>query len=174
MTAQPVLPFGNLVWWEVKDGDETGRALFRSHYSYRPYADGRDPKLFVGPGEKLVLLTPCARALFVWRKFISGAGQQGVNCAVFRNEGAGLSSDLIREADAIADKRWPGERHYTYVNAKKIRGTNPGFCFIKAGWKRCGVTKHNKLIILERGQHPQVAAAFVRATSVWVGQSSET
>jgi len=163
MTAQPVLPFGNVVWWEVKDGNETGRALFRRHYSYRPYADGRGPKLFVGPGEKMVLLTPCARALFVWRKFISGDGQQGVNCAVFRNEGAGLSSDLIREADAIADKRWPGERHYTYVNAKKIRGTNPGVCFTKAGWRRCGVTKRNKLIILERGQHPQVAAEFIRA-----------
>jgi hypothetical protein len=27
-----------------------------------------------------------ADALFVWRKFIDDSGQQGVNCAVFRNE----------------------------------------------------------------------------------------
>lgn len=97
--------------------------------------------------KKMVLLTPDAKALFVWRKFISGDGQEGVNCAVFRNECAGLASDLIREADRLAWKRWPGERHYTYVNSKRIRSTNPGYCFLKAGWHRCGVTKHNKLLI---------------------------
>jgi hypothetical protein len=86
----------------------------------------------------------------VWRKFLSADGQQGVNCAVFRNEGAGLSSDLIRAADALADQRWPGERHYTYVNPRAVRSTNPGFCFLQAGWRRCGITKHRKLLILER------------------------
>ena len=148
MSRQPHL-FGD-GWLVIADGDDTGRDLFQAHYSYRPYADGRRPKLFVGPGEKLALLWPDATALFVWRKFISGDGQQGVNCAVFRNEGEARSSDLIRAADAIADARWPGERHYTYVNPRKVRSTNPGFCFIAAGWRRCGVTKHNRLLILER------------------------
>lgn len=152
MTAvtQPFLNLTDDAWIVVKDGDATGRALFHRHCSFRPYKDGRKPLLFVGPGEKMVLLTPCARALFVWRKFISGDGQEGVNCSIFRNEGAGLASDLIREADRMADERWPGERHYTYVNGSKVRGTNPGFCFIKAGWRKCGITKWNKLLILER------------------------
>lgn len=152
MTAvsQPFLSLTDDTWIEVKDGDATGRALFHRHYSFKPYKDGRKPMLIVGPGEKMVLLTPCARALFVWRKFISGDGQEGVNCAIFRNEGAGLASDLIREADRLADERWPGERHYTYVNAGKVRSSNPGFCFIKAGWQKCGITKWNRLIILER------------------------
>ena len=78
--VQPFLALTDEPWIEVKDGDPTGLALFHRHYSYKPYKDGRRPALFVGPGEKLVLLTPCARALFVWRKFISGDGQQGVNC----------------------------------------------------------------------------------------------
>lgn len=147
---QPMLALSSDTWIAVRDGDDTGRAIFDRHYSRYRYADGRKPKLFVGPGEKMVLLTPCARALFVWRKFISGDGQTGVNCAIFRNEGAGLSSDLIRAADRLADERWPGERHYTYVNARKIKGTNPGYCFQMAGWRPCGVTKHNKLVILER------------------------
>lgn len=149
MTAQPFLPITDSVWIGVKDGNATGRSLFRCHYSYKPYRDGRDPALFVGPGQKMVLLTPDATALFVWRKFISGDGQQGVNCAVFRNEGTALSSDLIREADRVAWEQWPGERHYTYVNPKRIRSTNPGFCFLQAGWRKCGVTKYNKLLILE-------------------------
>ena len=126
------------------------RAIFHRHYSYRPYADGRRPKLIVGPGEKLVLLRQDALALFIWRKFISGDGQQGINCAVFRNEGTERSSDLIREADEIADYHWPGARHYTYVNPRRIESSNPGYCFQKAGWQKCGVTKHHKLVILER------------------------
>lgn len=137
-------------WIPVLDGNDSARAIFHRHYSYRPYADRRAPKLIVGPGQKLVLLWDDAKALFVWRKFISGDGQAGINCAVFRNEGERLSSDLVRAADAIADERWPGERHYTYVNPRKVRSSNPGYCFMVAGWRRCGVTKHNKLIILER------------------------
>ena len=98
----------------------------------------------------MVLLRHDARALFVWRKFLSDDEQEGVNCAVFRNEGDELSSQLIREADALADERWPRARHYTYVNARRIRSSNPGYCFIKAGWRRCGETRWNRLTILER------------------------
>jgi hypothetical protein len=149
--TQPFLPLtAGAIWIAVRDGDATGRALFHRHYSYKPYRDGRNPALYVGPGEKMVLLTPCARALFVWRKFTSGDGQRGVNCAVFRNEGAGRSSDLIREADRLAWDRWPDEpRHYTYVNPRRVRSHNAGYCFLMAGWGRCGVTKWKKLLIFE-------------------------
>jgi hypothetical protein len=137
-------------WYEVKDGDHTARSIFRRHYSNR-HIGASDPALFVGPGEKVVLLTPCARAMFVWRRFKSDDGQQGINCAVFRNEGAGLSSTLIVAADEWAWRYWTDEpRHYTYVNERRIRSTNPGACFKKAGWKRCGTTKRNRLAILER------------------------
>jgi hypothetical protein len=148
MNTQPFL-FGD-GWIEVRDGNDSARNIFDRHYSRYRYADGRKPLIFVGPGEKMVLLMPDALALFVWRKFISADGQQGVNCAIFRNEGPKQSSDLIRQADAIADERWPGERHYTYVNAKKIRSTNPGFCFKMAGWQSCGMTKRRGYHILER------------------------
>lgn len=137
-------------WYAAKDGDARARALFDRHYSRYRYADGRRPKLFVGPGEKIVLLTASCDALFVWRKFISMDHQAGVNCAVFRNEGKFLSSDLIREACELAWQRWPGERLYTYVNGRKIKSTNPGYCFLVAGWRKCGVTKGG-LVILENG-----------------------
>ncbi len=146
--SAPFFPFS--MWIPILDGDDEARRFFDRHYSRTRYADGREPKLFVGPGQKMVLTTPCRRALFVWRKFISGDGQQGVNCAIFRNEGAGTASVLIREADALADKRWPGERHFTYVNPRKVASRNPGYCFKQAGWRRCGITKWNKLLILER------------------------
>jgi len=136
-------------WWLTKDGDVDCLAMYERHYSAYRYADGRERKLFVGPGEKVVLRTERADAVWVWRKFIDDSGQDGINCAVFRNESEYRSSDLIREADAIADCLWPDSRHYTYVNASRIASSNPGFCFLKAGWQRCGHTKSG-LLILER------------------------
>lgn len=137
-------------WFEVKDGDPRGRTLYMRHYSARHYRDGRHRSLFVGPGEKMVLLTSDCSALFVWRKFISKDNQQGINCSIFRNEGGVLSSQLILEAEELAWQRWPGERLYTYVNPKKIKSINPGYCFLKAGWRKVGQTKSRKLIILEK------------------------
>ncbi len=97
----------------------------------------------------MVLMNGDCTALFVWRKFIDDSGQQGVNCAVFRNEGPVLSSTLILEAEQLAWGRWPGERLYTYVAPQSIRSTNPGCCFKAAGWRRCGQTKGG-LVILEK------------------------
>jgi len=136
-------------WIVGQDGEKELRALYERHYSARHYADGRRPAKFVGPGEYIALTLPDRTALFVWRKFKDDSGQQGVNCAVFRNESPILSSDLIREADAIAFFCWPGERHYTYVRAEAVTSRNPGYCFLQAQWHRCGYTKAG-LHILER------------------------
>lgn len=136
-------------WWLTKDGDADCLELYERHYSCYRYADGRERKLFVGPGEKVVLRTKAGDACFVWRRFKDDSGQQGINCAVFRNEGQHRSSELVHQADEIADCLWPDRRHYTYVNPEAIRSTNPGFCFIAAGWRRSGRTKSG-LIVLER------------------------
>lgn len=137
-------------WLAVKDGDRAARDIFRRHYTWHEYKDNRRHDIFVGPGGKMVLVTVDWSALFIWRKFIDKSGQQGVNCAVFRNESDIRSSDLILEAEQLAWMRWPGERLYTYVNAKKIQSSNPGYCFQMAGWTKCGVTKALGLIILEK------------------------
>ena len=145
-------------WIGTKDGDPVADALYARHYSHYRYADNRRAQhgyrnrfLIVGPGEKMVLLTPNHDALLVWRKFIDKCpGQTGVNCAVFRNESDQRASDLILAAEAAAYKRWPNERLYTYVNAAKIRASRtPGRCFLKAGWRYCGHTGSG-LLILEK------------------------
>ncbi len=136
-------------WIPVKDGDARARAIYRRHYSCYHYADGRIPAKIVGPGEYLVLLTQECNALFVWRKSIDDCipKQTGVNCSVFRNESDLLSSSLIVEACDMAWEKWPGERLYTYVNAGKIKSSNPGWCFQQAGWNKCGFTKGGLLIL---------------------------
>jgi hypothetical protein len=56
MNVQPFL-FGS-GWIVVRDGNDTGRAIFKRHYSRHFHGDGRKPRLYVGPGEKLVLRPP--------------------------------------------------------------------------------------------------------------------
>lgn len=122
-------------WIEVKDGDPRAVSIFNRHYSCHNPANGRKVDRvrygFSGNGESMVLLTQDCRALFCWR-LVKG---EGVDCSVFRNEGLVLSSELITEADSLAFQVWNKEsRHYTYVNANKIRSNHPGYCFLQAGW----------------------------------------
>lgn len=147
-------------WVQVRDGDDTARAIFDQHYSRYIYKDGRKPKLFMGPGEKLVLITSDAMNLCAWRKFISRDGQQGVNCAIYRHVTSDRASELLAQAREIAWKRWPGVRLYTYVDPARVRVTyragRPtwGHCFYQDGWRFCGLTAR-RLHILER--FPQTA-----------------
>lgn len=146
-------------WVPIVDGDPIAAAMYDRHYSSERSRDRRRERgtlQFMGPCERLVLMTPCRRALFAWRKHqIRDDGQIGVECSIFRNEGAGLSSGLIRAADAIADERWPGQRHFTFVDeektaARRSRQAAAGECFIRAGWRQCGRSQERDLVILER------------------------
>jgi hypothetical protein len=131
-----------LHWWLTKDGDASCLALYERHYSAYQYRDGRKRILFAGPGEKIVLRTAAGDAFFVWRRFRddcidvrTGERQVGVNCAVFRKESSLRSSDLIRQACAIAARCWPDRRYYTYVDPQAVRSRLPGSCFLAAGWR---------------------------------------
>ncbi len=140
-----------VVWMVTHDANLDAKRLADNHYSRKT----RGARFFCGPGEKLVLITPDKRALFVWRlNKIRWDGQKGVECALFRNEGAGLSSDLIKEAVKQAIKKWSGKRLFTYVNPKAIKSTDPGFCFKRAGWKVMARERgRKKLLILEAPRH---------------------
>ena len=142
-------------WIVVSDRDPRAVGLYLRHYSARQYKDGRGKTQyragFIGPCEKLVLLTATSDALFAWAKPKPGMtkdGQEGVRCSIFRNEGALLSSDLIKEACQWAWTRWPGERLYTYVWDAKVKSPNPGYCFKKAGWHTVGHNKDGRLTLL--------------------------
>jgi hypothetical protein len=140
-------------WYAVRDGDPRAAALYERHYSCVNIVARRKSgdKRICGPGEKLVLMTTDCRALFVWRKAQRPdlAGQEGVCCSIFRNEGDILSSELVLEAERLARRRWPGERLYTYINPREIKSVNPGYCFKVAGWRKCGETAGG-LVILEK------------------------
>lgn len=151
------------MWWLTRDCDKECLVLYDRHYSADP-GEHRDRGGFGGPGERIVLRTINADALFVWRFDTRPAdrirrgrdrGEQGVYCGVFRNESRHQSSELIRQADAIADLVWSHRRHYTYVDPKGIRSRLPGACFLAAGWRYVRQRGHrvrtkSGLLILER------------------------
>jgi len=137
-------------WRIVSERNKIARALADRHYSRKTPGH----HLFVGPGERLILLSYDEKALFVWRySRIRRDGQEGIECTIFRNEGNLLSSYLILEAEKFAIKKWPWcTRLFTYVDPTKIRSTNPGFCFMMAGWKRVKgyASKYKNLVLLEK------------------------
>lgn len=146
----------NNAWRLSRDGNYDCFELFKRHYSYREYADGRrqwptyrNRKLFVGPGKKVVLLHKNASALFAWRQFIDDSGQAGINNSVFRNESPDRSSDLILQAESYIPAYFglKEKRLYTYVNHTKTSSPNPGYCYQMAGWQRCGKTADGKIIL---------------------------
>lgn len=125
-------------------------ALADRHYSRRTVG----ARQFMVSGRKIVIRNTEGTLLFGWVWNYDGLrfdDQTGFCCAIFRNESARLSSDVIREAEEIALQKWGGHRMFTYVNAAKLRTRKkrgaeycpwpPGRCFIEAGWKPAGMSK---------------------------------
>lgn len=147
-------------WYRVSGADPRAVALYSRHYSATKNGKGPQDWLrsgIMGSGEGFTLLTQQGDALFGWRHDLVPRldKETGVNCTVFRNEGPLLSSDLIREADDLADAHWEGLRHFTYVDGTMVNSGLPGACFLAAGWRYVREHGHRKrsqrgLLILER------------------------
>lgn len=136
------LPFADVI--VSRDGDPELRRLADRHYSRKSVGAA----LFVGPGRKVVLRNPEGTWVFVWRNAILREdGQTGWECTIFRNESARLSSEIILECE-----HYVSGRKFTYVDAKKIRSANPGYCFLMAGYKRAGKSKDKGLILLVKDE----------------------
>jgi hypothetical protein len=137
------------------------------HYSRRTPGS----KTFTGVGQEIVLVTDCGRAVWACVRqktpMAAGSGQSRGRAGgqtdararyvwrnmIFRNLGAGLSSQLIREALDMTYQEWakrydglPDERLRTEVDVRQIRSSNPGFCYRAAGWER-GEIKRGKLFL---------------------------
>ena len=137
----PMLPVAPVI--RVKDGDPESRMLADRHYSRQT----KGHNLFVGPGKKIVLRNPEGTWVFAWRKCkFRLDGQQGWECTLFRNESEMLSSTIILECEKYVEGR-----KFTYVRSTAIKSSNPGFCFLKAGWTRAGKSKINGLLLLTKG-----------------------
>jgi hypothetical protein len=117
------------------------------HYSRRASSVGSI--LFTGVGKDLVMVTKDGSA--VWavvyarvpnqRNEYSGEPRYLWRNMMFRNLGQFLSSDLVRAATIKTYQEW-GEKYgelpnmhlRTEVKVSKVESSNPGYCYLRAGW----------------------------------------
>ncbi|HYR45041.1 MAG TPA: hypothetical protein VER98_18565 [Terriglobia bacterium] len=118
------------------------------HYSRRTVG----ARQFMNNGKKLVIRNTEGTLLFGWM-FPDPAmrmdSQTGYNCAIFRNESRRRSSEIILECERLAIDKWGQDRMYTFIDPKKIRSVNPGYCFKCAGWHTEGLTQSGKHILVK-------------------------
>ena len=136
--AGPIL----MRWRESDRFDADALPLADRHYNRQKVGSPQ----FVPPGRCKVLL--CDKALWVtswpYAEFVRHRWAGAWVNSLFRNEGAGLSSELILEA--IAATRWywepPELGMVTFVNAEKVRRKrDPGRCYVRAGFNHVGFTE---------------------------------
>jgi hypothetical protein len=130
------------------------------HAGAGPHYSRRTPgsKTFTGVGREVVLVTADGNAVWacIYQRTPAARGTGGSRGRVgiadvkpryifrnmlFRNLGAGLSSELIREATAMTHDvwvarygEWPTERLRTEIEIGRIASKNPGCCYKIAGW----------------------------------------
>ena len=145
-----------MIWTRSHRADPNARQLADRHYNRQKPGTPQ----FVPPGRCLVLFaeTETGKAFWItswpFAEYVKHEWAGAWVCSAFRNEGAGLSSDLIRQALAATVYHFgsaPDLGMVTFVDAKKVRRKRDfGRCYIKAGFEPCGHTKGG-LIALRMG-----------------------
>jgi hypothetical protein len=152
-------------WCLTWRADPRLAALADRHYSRKSHGASQ----FAPPGSVVCLITADGLAGWVtWRTDYPDADwlRDAWCCTLFRNEGGGLSSSLIREAVAATRAKWgepPSGGTVTTVDASKVRHKrDPGRCFLRAGFYRLPeLTKDRGLVILRLAvaDHPPALPA---------------
>lgn len=131
--------------WHVSHRADTAVVpLADRHYNRQKHGSPQ----FAPPGRCFVLRTEPLRAFWItswpFAEYVKHRWGGAWICSAFRNEGAGLSSELIREAVAATRWNWPSVPALgmvTFVDASQVRHKrDPGRCYIKAGFRRAGNT----------------------------------
>jgi hypothetical protein len=132
-------------WRLSHRAEPSARAIADRHYNRQKPGTPQ----FVPPGRCFVLMATSGPALWVsswpFAEYVKHEWAGAWVCSAFRNEGAGLSSDLIREAVAATRWHWgdpPDLGFITFVSTAHVRRKRDwGRCYRKAGWEPCGFTK---------------------------------
>jgi hypothetical protein len=131
-------------WYVSHQSDSRIKPLADRHY----YRKNPQSVQFAPPGRCVVLRTANNDAFWItqapYAQYTRHQWAGAWTCSAFRNESTTLSSRLITQAVAVSLfilKTPPELGFITFVNPTKIKSTNPGCCFKKAGWKLVGLTK---------------------------------
>lgn len=129
--------------WSVSfRADQAVRVMADRHYNRQAVGATQ----FVPPGICVVLAAPHAFWVSSWPRaqYVRHAWAGAWMCTAFRREAGECASDLIRAAVAATRARWqevPSLGMVTFVDPAKVRANrDPGRCYLRAGFRRVGVT----------------------------------
>lgn len=138
-----------MLWTPSHRADPAALVLADRHYNRQKIGSPQ----FVPPGRCVCLVTECKRAVWVtswpFAEYVRHAWPGAWVNSIFRNEGAGRASDLIRQAVAVTRSIWepPPLGLISFVSPKHVKATvvrgEPlhGYCYLKAGFTHVGFTK---------------------------------
>lgn len=143
------------MWSHSTRGNPEARAIADRHYNRQKIGATQ----FMPPGRCMVLLAQTETGQALWgtswpfAQYVKHDWAGAWMCSIFRNEGAGLSSKLIRQAVAATRAYYgdpPELGMITFVDPRHVRDKNdPGHCFIIAGFRPVGITKDQNLVALQ-------------------------
>lgn len=137
-----------MIWTRSNRFDSRALVLADRHYSRQKPGTNQ----FVKAGSCAVFYAEVNRGravwVSVWQQHVRHSWPGAWECAMFRNEGAGVSSELIRQAVAATHAHYgppPSLGMITFVDpnatdARRSRHALPGQCFYEAGFALCGTT----------------------------------
>lgn len=141
-----------MIWEKSNRFDQRAREIADRHYNRQKPGTPQ----FVPPGRCCVLYAEndSGRAFWVtsypFAEYVRHAWAGAWVCSAFRNEGAGVASEMIREAVAATRAHFgepPELGMITFIDTKKVKPTKVhgrdllGLTYIKAGFKPVGKTK---------------------------------
>lgn len=160
-------------WCLSHRADPAARVLADRHYNRQKIGTPQ----FVPPGSCLVLVSDCARAFWItsapFAEYTKHAWAGAWVCSAFRSEGAGVASDLIKQAVA-ATLAYYGEPPplgmITFIDRDAVKSTMVrgiptwGYTWLKAGFQDVGETKGGLLAFqLLPANMPEPQAAHPRS-----------
>lgn len=144
-------------WWRSWKADPAAVAIAADHYSRRRRARP-DARQWCPPGRGVPLRAIESTGSAIWHTHwpaadlaMHGFGDAWI-CSIFRNLGAGLSSDLIVDALAVTRAELgdpPPAGTITFVDEHAVASPNPGYCFKVVGFRPVGRTKDRGLVVLQ-------------------------
>ena len=140
-----------MLWIRSNRADVDVLPLADRHYNRQKIGSPQ----FAPPGRCMVLKTAEHDAFWVtswpYAEYVRHAWAGAWVCSAFRNESMYLSSNLIREAVAATVDTYgsaPALGMITFVDTTKTRKKrDPGRCYLRAGFKKCGMTKGGLLAL---------------------------
>ena len=156
-----------MIWHRSHRADPAARALADRHYNRQKVGSPQ----FVPPGRCLVLLSGCERAFWVtsfpFAEYVKHAWAGAWMCSAFRNEGAGVASEMITEAVAATRHFFgepPPQGMVTFIDQRKVRPVKRryklvwGLTYLMAGFEPVGFTKSGLMALQLRPENMPAAA----------------